>query len=138
MHTHAHRYGYESHYGFQSCSLTLLHFVLAEYGYKLVSVGGTKDAIYVHQDSMNGLLELDMVTALNTFWDCCVASTNPSNSKQLELEPRDYGFELGPIPPSAWFPASFTQFKRRELMRSMRTYLDAACLLGVTQVVADR
>lgn len=116
--------------------MTLLHYILQIYEYSLVCVGGTKDAIYVHKTSMDGLLELDMVTALNTFWGCCMASANPSNSKQLELEPQDFGFDLGPISPSQWFPASFAQFKTRDLMHSIRTYLDAACLLRASNAGA--
>lgn len=77
------------------------------YGYKLVSVGGTKDAIYVLNKHMTGLIELNLITALNAFWNCCIASANPSNAKQLEVEPHKYNFALGPIPPSKWFPASF-------------------------------
>lgn len=122
------RYGYEAHYGFQSCSLTMLNFILRRYRYALLAVGGTKDALYVYEESMAKLLELDMVTALNTFWNCCVASANPSNSKQLELEPRNPDLQLGPIPPSQWFPTSFAQYDFRNLMISIRTYLNAACL----------
>lgn len=112
----------------------MLHFLLRRYGYKLISVGGTKDAIYVHEESMAQLLELDMVTALNTFWDCCVASANPSNSKQLELEPQDPDLNPGLIPPSQWFPASFVQYNFRNLMVSIRTYLNAACLRRASNV----
>ena len=130
------RYGYEAHYGFQSCSLTMLHFILRRYGYSLISVGGTKDAIYVYEESMAGLLELDMVTAMNTFWSCCIASANPSNFKQLDLQPQDYPFKLGPIHPSQWFPTSFAQYDFRNLMLSIRTYLNAACLRRASSVGA--
>lgn len=134
--SHIYRYGYEAHYGFQSCSLTMLHFILRRYGYILISIGGTKDAIYVYEDSMAGLLELDMVTALNTFWSCCIASANPSNFKQLDLETQDNRLELGPIPPSQWFPTSFAQYDFRNLMLSIRIYLNAACLRRASNVGA--
>jgi len=115
----------------------MLHFVLRRYGYTLVSVGGTKDAIYVHENSKAKLLELDMVTALNTFWKCCTAPANPSNSKQLELEPQNHDIKLGPIPPSQWFPTSFAQYDYRNLMLSMRNYLNTACLRRASNVGAS-
>jgi len=114
----------------------MLHFILRRYGYSLISVGGTKDAIYVYEESMAGLLELDMVTAMNTFWSCCIASANPSNFKQLDLQPQDYPFKLGPIHPSQWFPTSFAQYDFRNLMLSIRTYLNAACLRRASSVGA--
>jgi len=52
-------YAYTVHYGFQSCSLAFAWALMKTYQYCLVSVGGTKDLIFVHESSMQGLVELD-------------------------------------------------------------------------------
>ena len=52
-------YAYTVHYGFQSCSLAFAWALMKTFEYSLVSVGGTKDLIFVHELSMKGLVELD-------------------------------------------------------------------------------
>lgn len=52
-------YAYTVHYGFQSCSLGFAWALMKAFNYSLVLAGGTKDLIFVHESSMEGLNELD-------------------------------------------------------------------------------
>ena len=85
-------YSYTSHYGFQSCSLAFAVELLLRFGYKLVSVGGTKDALFCHESAMAGgrLRELDARETSYAFSTHAILtySANPSNARQFEVEGR--------------------------------------------------
>ena len=106
------QYSYTSHFGFQSCSLAFAVELLQRFGYKLVSVGGTKDALFCHESAMAGgrLRELDARETSYAFSTHAIRvySANPSNARQFELE----GRVPAAIAPSQFFvvdPALLTQ-----------------------------
>ena len=84
-------YSYTAHYGFQSCSLAFAVELLRRFDYKLVAVGGTKDALFCHSSAVGGeLRELDARQASYGFSTNAIRvySANPSNARQFELEGR--------------------------------------------------
>ena len=88
----------------------MLHALLEPYGYLLISVGGTKDALYVHESAVQGLMELDLTMALHTFYSCCMAEPNPTNAKQLEVEVNPFNIVFGKYSPSQWHNQSLNQY----------------------------
>ena len=117
-------YSYTSHYGFQSCSLAFAVELLRRFDYKLIGVGGTKDALFAHESAMGDLLtELDAhATSYGFSTQAMVAySANPSHSRQFEVEGR---------PPAAIVPSHFFAVDPARLTHDiMAATLNASCIM---------
>ncbi len=118
------KYGYDTHNGFQSCSMTMMHAIAEVYEYRLVSVGGTKDALFVHAKMSTGFHVLDASKAYYDFAACCWADPNPSNTRYLETA---RGVKLGEIYPTAWLGLSRNPSMKDKLFSSVLAYMLYAC-----------
>jgi hypothetical protein len=124
--------------GFQQCSVSMLTVIVERYGYKLVSVGGTKDALYVQEGAVGGFVkEVDVAEAYHAFTACCLAQSNPSMTQYIVTHPRP-GFTMPAdlIPPTKWYDAVDSRAQTlgsggsqltARLDRSMSYFMTEAC-----------
>ena len=61
------QYSFTSHYRFQSCSLAFAASMMEAFGYDLVAVGGTKDALFCHNSTMEHIKRIDTKKASYAF-----------------------------------------------------------------------
>lgn len=114
-------HSYSSHYGFQSCSSSFATTMMASFGYHLIAVGGTKDALFCHNSSMQHIKELDAKKASYAFGRHAIRSygANPTNTRQFEVEDR----VPSSIAPSRWYTVDSSKLTKRII----DPVIDAAC-----------
>mmetsp|Transcript_21519 Transcript_21519/g.64022 ORF Transcript_21519/g.64022 Transcript_21519/m.64022 type:complete len:387 (+) Transcript_21519:257-1417(+) len=125
--------------GFHSCSVAMMTAIVETYGYRLVGVGGTKDALFVHKSSIGGsggVTEAYADASFFAFADCCLAEPNPSMAVYLEKNPAEFGFTVpsGLPRPSQWMQLADPRpgkaqhtTESSQLAASIKHYMHAAC-----------
>ncbi len=123
------KYGNMAHAGFQSCSVGMMHAIAEAYEYKLISVGGAKDAIFVHSNMSMGFHILDVSTAYYDFAACCWADPDPYNTRFLE---QTAGVKLSEIYPTEWLGSSMNSSLKDKVSSSVLAYMTYACAFGAS------
>jgi len=130
-------YFYKFHYGFNTCSLSLMTHIAAIYGYTLVSVGGTKDAIFVLNDVLQSCCQpLPLMIAHALYMTCCNyphggnGGANWSKFCGLQDDKRPLpavALETPQWPKAAYEGTSAGNYS--SVLTSIRTYIEIACRL---------
>lgn len=120
------KYGYSAHAGFQSCSISMMNALAETYSYRLVSVGGTKDALFVHESVVPVFKVIDVWQSYDRFAGCCWAVPNPSNTRWLFTHQK---VKLGMTPPTEWLGMARKNNTQEALFSSVLLYMRHACLV---------